>query len=62
MIKAGKLINALVLAEGIEKWEEAEVVQKLGIDLIQGFLVHRPESAESIQLQLLDASNRISAA
>jgi EAL domain-containing protein (putative c-di-GMP-specific phosphodiesterase class I) len=62
IVHAAKMINSLVLAEGIEKWEEAEVVQKLGIELIQGFLLHCPQSLEQIQAQLDAAHFRITAA
>ncbi|MEI6399797.1 MAG: EAL domain-containing protein, partial [Pseudomonadota bacterium] len=54
IIKAAKLVNATVLAEGIETWAEAEVVQKMGIDLIQGFLLHRPQPLEQIVAQITD--------
>ena len=62
IVQAAKMINSLVLAEGIEKWEEAEVVQKMGIELIQGFLLHSPQSLEEIQAQLDTAHFRITAA
>jgi EAL domain-containing protein (putative c-di-GMP-specific phosphodiesterase class I) len=52
MIKGAKMVNALILAEGVELWEEAEVVRDLGCDLIQGFLCHRPESLETLLPQL----------
>lgn len=52
IVKAAKLGKSMVLAEGIELWEEAEVVQSMGVDLIQGFLCHRPESLEQIMKQL----------
>ncbi len=52
IVQAAKIAKSLVLAEGVERWEEAEVAQALGIDLIQGFLLHRPESYEAIQKDL----------
>lgn len=52
VVKAAKAINAKVLAEGIESWEEAQTVQAMGVDLIQGFLLHRPESLEKILEQI----------
>lgn len=48
MVEAAKLIDTTLLAEGVEKWEEARVLKDMGIDLIQGFLLHRPESATRI--------------
>ncbi len=53
MVEAAKIIKTTVLAEGVETWEEAHVLKAMGIELIQGFLFHRPESAEAI-LESLD--------
>jgi EAL domain-containing protein (putative c-di-GMP-specific phosphodiesterase class I) len=55
IVKAAKQVNAIVLAEGIETWEEAQVVQQMGVDLIQGFLLHRPQSLEEILAQLQES-------
>jgi EAL domain-containing protein (putative c-di-GMP-specific phosphodiesterase class I) len=52
VVKAAKTINATVLAEGIETWDEAITVQAMGVELIQGFLLHRPESLERILEQI----------
>ena len=49
MVIAAKILQTVVLAEGVERWEEAEVLQQMGIELIQGFLFHRPEDAKSIE-------------
>jgi EAL domain-containing protein (putative c-di-GMP-specific phosphodiesterase class I) len=54
IVKAAKLVNAVILAEGVETWEEAVVVQQMGVDLIQGFLLHRPQAVEDILAQLED--------
>jgi EAL domain-containing protein (putative c-di-GMP-specific phosphodiesterase class I) len=58
IVKAAKTVNAKVLAEGIETWEEASTVQTIGVDLIQGFLLHRPESLEKILEQLKAAGEQ----
>jgi EAL domain-containing protein (putative c-di-GMP-specific phosphodiesterase class I) len=58
IVKAAKMVNAKVLAEGIETWEEASTVQTIGVDLIQGFLLHRPESLEKILEQLKAAGEQ----
>lgn len=39
-------MNMLILAEGVETREENEIVQKLGIDKIQGFYYARPMPGE----------------
>ncbi len=51
IIAAGQL-NADVIAEGVETWEEMQVLQEMGVDYIQGFLLHRPQSAESLLASL----------
>ena len=58
IVRAAKTVNAKVLAEGIETWEEALVVQAMGVDLIQGFLLHRPQAIEQIQEQLKSRGNQ----
>ena len=35
----------MVIAEGIERAEELETVKRIGVPLVQGFLLHRPERA-----------------
>ncbi|MCX6125611.1 MAG: EAL domain-containing protein, partial [Proteobacteria bacterium] len=52
IIRAAKHVQATVLAEGIELWEEAAVVQAMGVDLIQGFLLHKPQPVEEVLKQL----------
>ena len=48
LLEAAKIGGATVLAEGVELWEEAKVLQDLGVDLIQGYLLHRPASLEDV--------------
>ena len=48
MVKAAEFIKTTILAEGVEKWEEAKVLQNMGIELIQGFLLHKPQAAHEI--------------
>jgi EAL domain-containing protein (putative c-di-GMP-specific phosphodiesterase class I) len=57
LVKASKMLNTIVLAEGIEKWEEAEVLKELGIELAQGFLFHKPQTKDHVQLQLEEAKS-----
>jgi EAL domain-containing protein (putative c-di-GMP-specific phosphodiesterase class I) len=52
LVKAAQISKATILAEGVELWEEAEVLKAMGIDLIQGFLLHRPQAAEAIEADL----------
>ena len=39
--------GATVIAEGVERAEEFKTVQELGVHLVQGFFLHRPQSASS---------------
>jgi EAL domain-containing protein (putative c-di-GMP-specific phosphodiesterase class I) len=56
IVKAARMVNAKVLAEGVELWDEAQVFKDMGVDFIQGFLIHRPQSLEEIQKQLAPQS------
>ena len=33
----------MVIAEGVERAEELETVKQLGVPLVQGFFLHRPD-------------------
>jgi len=52
LVRAAQIARSTVLAEGVELWEEAEVLQHMGIDLIQGFLLHKPQPASQIERDL----------
>ncbi len=39
--------GAMVIAEGVERAEEFQAVQELGVHLVQGFFLHRPQPASS---------------
>jgi EAL domain-containing protein (putative c-di-GMP-specific phosphodiesterase class I) len=42
MVKFADDQGAMVIAEGVERAEEFEVVKQLGVHLIQGFFLHKP--------------------
>lgn len=48
LVDAARSTKSLVLAEGIETREELLTLIDIGIDLGQGFYLHRPESREEI--------------
>jgi EAL domain-containing protein (putative c-di-GMP-specific phosphodiesterase class I) len=52
LVTAAKISSSTILAEGVELWEEAQILKDMGIDLIQGFLLHRPQAAPFIELDL----------
>lgn len=61
LVTAAKFLNTTILAEGVESWNEAKVLKDMGIELIQGFLMHRPQSAQKIlqQLEIKDEDNGV---
>jgi EAL domain-containing protein (putative c-di-GMP-specific phosphodiesterase class I) len=46
MVKFANDQHAQVIAEGVERAEEFETVKSLGVHLVQGFYLHRPERRE----------------
>jgi len=52
LVQAARIMKTQVLAEGVEKWEELECLQKMGIDFVQGFLLHKPQPVEMVLDQL----------
>ena len=47
MVRFANDHGATVIAEGVERAEEFKTVQELGVHLVQGFFLHRPQSASS---------------
>jgi EAL domain-containing protein (putative c-di-GMP-specific phosphodiesterase class I)/GGDEF domain-containing protein len=45
MVKFADDHGAKVIAEGVERAEEFKTVQELGVHLVQGFFLHRPQAA-----------------
>jgi len=54
LVESSRFLNCTVLAEGVERWEEAAYLKQVGIDLIQGFLLHKPQTVENILDQLAE--------
>ncbi|MBN3554853.1 EAL domain-containing protein [Fictibacillus nanhaiensis] len=48
IVEVAKEIGAVVLAEGIERKEEAEIALKCGVELAQGYYFGRPVPTESL--------------
>lgn len=48
MIQFGKSMNLTVLAEGVETEEQKKLLEQLGCDAIQGFLISHPVNEEGI--------------
>jgi EAL domain-containing protein (putative c-di-GMP-specific phosphodiesterase class I) len=43
----GRRMGALLVAEGVERQEESDMLRSLGVDLVQGYLVGRPARADT---------------
>ena len=54
LVQAAKIARSVILAEGVEKWEEAVLLQSMGIDLIQGYLLHRPQASDLLEADLAE--------
>ncbi|MBA2688013.1 MAG: EAL domain-containing protein, partial [Gemmatimonadaceae bacterium] len=50
MVKFANDQGAHVIAEGVERGEEFEVVKQLGVHLIQGFFLHKPGSHDFVPI------------
>ena len=50
MVNLAHGFNAKVVAEGVEREEELRVLEQLGVDYVQGFLLGRPEPAPGVKL------------
>jgi EAL domain-containing protein (putative c-di-GMP-specific phosphodiesterase class I) len=42
MVRFADEHGAMVIAEGVERKEEYDMVKSLGVHLVQGFYVHKP--------------------
>ena len=62
MVKFANDHGAMVIAEGVERAEEFKMVQDLGVHLVQGFFLHRPQSASSPIIHRRDSAPTVAAA
>jgi EAL domain-containing protein (putative c-di-GMP-specific phosphodiesterase class I) len=44
MVRFANEHGAMVIAEGVERKEEYDMVKSLGVQLVQGFFVHKPSA------------------
>src|SRR5688500_17241658 len=50
MVKFAEEHDAMVIAAGVERAEELETVKQLGVPLVQGFFLHRPDLIPTVGL------------
>ncbi|MEO7455586.1 MAG: EAL domain-containing protein [Gemmatimonadaceae bacterium] len=55
MVRFANDHGAMVIAEGVERAEEFKAVQDLGVHLVQGFFLHRPQAANYKILPTINA-------
>lgn len=48
LVNAANITNSTVLAEGVELVKDFTTLQHIGVDLIQGYLLHRPQAGKDI--------------
>lgn len=52
IVELGKQLGLTVIAEGVETEQQREALLRLGCDLLQGYLLAQPQTAEDVQLLL----------
>ncbi|MCK8785151.1 EAL domain-containing protein [Roseomonas sp. NAR14] len=55
LVELGHALDLSVVAEGVETLPQLHVLQQLGCDLVQGYLLGPPLPAESLRMQLEEA-------
>jgi len=53
IIELAKRLEKLTLAEGVEREEQLNILRFLGCDLVQGFLLSKPLSAEDVENNII---------
>jgi len=52
LIDIGRSLNIKVVAEGVETFEQADILRRLGCDILQGFAFARPMPAAALQAMM----------
>ena len=58
VIKGAKTQNCHIIAEGVESLSELRFLHSLGVDCVQGYLLHKPQSKADILKQLNKAEEQ----
>jgi EAL domain-containing protein (putative c-di-GMP-specific phosphodiesterase class I) len=58
MVRFANDLGARVIAEGVERAEEFDTVQHLGVHLVQGFYLHRPQPLAPPPVPVVSAVGR----
>jgi EAL domain-containing protein (putative c-di-GMP-specific phosphodiesterase class I) len=56
IIQLAQTLDLVPVAEGVETHDQLVELRKLGCDLVQGFLLHRPQSADALTALLTGES------
>jgi diguanylate cyclase (GGDEF)-like protein len=57
IIDIAKHLNLTVVAEGVENYEQLEILREAGCDLVQGYYFSHPVSAEEFEKMIIDELN-----
>jgi diguanylate cyclase (GGDEF)-like protein len=57
IIDIAKHLNLTVVAEGVENYEQLEILKEAGCDLVQGYYFSHPVSAEEFEKMIIDELN-----
>jgi EAL domain-containing protein (putative c-di-GMP-specific phosphodiesterase class I) len=49
ILQMARAARARVIAEGVEQREELQLLERMGVDLVQGYLIGRPQEHPSIE-------------
>ncbi|GGI67817.1 hypothetical protein GCM10009332_01290 [Shewanella gelidii] len=52
----GQHLNLKIVAEGVEQAQQFELVKKLGIQCVQGYLISRPETSRNVGSKVLNSN------
>ena len=59
MIEMGRKLGHEIIAEGVEKLEQLDILKKLGCEKVQGFLFSKPIKADAISKLLLSRQHEM---
>jgi len=60
--KVAKVVGVKTIAEGVEREDIRQALQKIGVDMVQGHLIHRPEPLEDLLTRQIAVDNPMESA
>ena len=59
MVAIGKSLGLMIVAEGVETEEQAQLAAAMGCDYLQGFYFGRPMSADELRNTLVETRGKL---